>query len=52
MSGADFWRTVRGVKLVDRTLPELVVELRRLNDHLDRLARGEQASPRPDKNTP
>jgi hypothetical protein len=38
MSGynCSFWHTQRGVMLADRTLPQLVAELRRLNDHLDR----------------
>jgi hypothetical protein len=34
--GGEFWRGVRGAALADRVLPQLVDELRRLNDHLDR----------------
>jgi hypothetical protein len=46
----EFWRSYRGVQLADRTLPQLVVELRRLNDHLERLVAAEQASKKNDKN--
>jgi hypothetical protein len=40
--GCDFWRSVRGARLADHTLPQIVIELRRLNDHLDRFQRIEQ----------
>jgi hypothetical protein len=37
--GCNFWRSVLGARLADYTLPQLLIELHRLNYHRDRFQR-------------
>jgi hypothetical protein len=42
---SDFHRTVMGHRFYEGTMPELVAQLRRLNDNLERLIRTGHAEP-------